>query len=116
MRSISPPAFADCPTLEPCASLDGDAHHIHSHSTLTPASPHQVTLDVDNLNIMSIPVNHLARVVIGAALGMLFVVGTKSYVEHSEDLTLGDNLTGLEAAKVTPAQHSRDPTLGGSVT
>eukprot|EP00282_Hemiselmis_andersenii_P014453 CAMPEP_0114145502 /NCGR_PEP_ID=MMETSP0043_2-20121206/20082_1 /TAXON_ID=464988 /ORGANISM="Hemiselmis andersenii, Strain CCMP644" /LENGTH=346 /DNA_ID=CAMNT_0001239927 /DNA_START=192 /DNA_END=1231 /DNA_ORIENTATION=+ len=59
-----------------------------------------VSLDDDALMLMGYPVSHVLRVLAGAALGILFVVGTKSWVERHEDLTLGDNLTGLEAAKV----------------
>ena len=59
-----------------------------------------VALDSDSLTIMALPISHTIRVGLGILLGMLFVVGTKSYVERNEDLTLGDNLTGLEAAKV----------------
>mmetsp|Transcript_44404 Transcript_44404/g.111195 ORF Transcript_44404/g.111195 Transcript_44404/m.111195 type:complete len:351 (+) Transcript_44404:217-1269(+) len=59
-----------------------------------------VSLDEDALSLIGVPVSHTMRVVAGAVLGILFVVCTKSWVEHHEDLTLGDNLTGLEAAKV----------------
>ena len=44
-------------------------------------------------------VSHTARVVIGVALGMLFVRCTKSIVESYEDLKLG-GISGVEAGKI----------------
>jgi ZIP family zinc transporter len=59
-----------------------------------------VSLDADGLAVLGIPLSHTVRVMLGVLSGILFVVSTKSYVERHEDLTLGENLTGMEAAKV----------------
>ena len=58
-----------------------------------------VSLDADGAALLGHPVSHLARVLAGMVLGILFVVCTKSYVEKYEDLNFGD-ITGLEAAKI----------------
>lgn len=59
-----------------------------------------IALDEDKLALFGVPLPHTARVAIGVLAGILFVVCTKSWVETHEDLTLGEDLTGLEAAKV----------------
>jgi ZIP family zinc transporter len=59
-----------------------------------------VSLDPDGLAVFGVPMSHTIRVILGVLSGILFVVSTKSYVERHEDLTLGENLTGMEAAKV----------------
>jgi len=58
-----------------------------------------VMLDPDGAAVMGHELSHTARVVVGVALGVLFVVFAKKWVEGYEDLTLGD-ITGLEATKV----------------
>lgn len=58
-----------------------------------------VALDHDGASVYGHDVSHTARVVIGVALGMLFVRCTKSIVESYEDLKLG-GISGVEAGKI----------------
>lgn len=59
-----------------------------------------LAIDDDGLAAFGMPLPHALRVALGTLAGILFVVTTKSWVEKYEDLTLGEDLTGLEAAKV----------------
>lgn len=92
---------------DPCSLSDPRQLIRYAYGTLCPPPLplHQVALDSDSLTFLDVPISHTIRVGLGILLGIVFVVGTKSYVESNEEFTLGDNLTGLEAAKVMSPQN-----------